>query len=122
MATAHLKQAHWLQSANIAGNALKYFAWLLKAVIFFVLFAFALNNQEPVNLHLFFGTTWRTPMVLVVLATFVAGLFAGIAIMLPLWWTARRQARAPAPSVTPAETVPTPPSNTPSTMGHTDGV
>lgn len=79
---------------------MKYFAWLLKAVIFFVLFAFALNNQEPVDLHLFFGTTWQTPLVLVVLGTFVVGLFAGIAIMLPLWWAARRKARAPQPSVT----------------------
>lgn len=79
---------------------MKYFAWLLKAVIFFVLFAFALNNQEPVDLHLFFGTTWQTPLVLVVLGTFIVGLFAGIAIMLPLWWAARRKARAPQPPVT----------------------
>ena len=31
---------------------MKYLAWLLKAVIFFVLFAFALNNQDAVVLHL----------------------------------------------------------------------
>lgn len=72
---------------------MKYVAWLLKAVIFFVLFAFALNNQAPVDLHLFFGTTWQSPLVLVVLATFIMGLFAGIAIMLPIWWAARRKAR-----------------------------
>jgi len=76
---------------NIAENALKYLAWLLKAVIFFVLFAFALNNKEAVELNLFFGTTWQAPLVLVVLVTFVLGLFAGIAVMLPLWWSARRK-------------------------------
>ena len=70
---------------------MKYLAWLLKAVIFFVLFAFALNNQDAVVLHLFFGTTWQAPMVLVVLTTFILGLCAGIAVMLPLWWAARRQ-------------------------------
>jgi uncharacterized integral membrane protein len=80
-------------------------AWLLKAVIFFVLFAFALNNQDAVDLHLFFGTTWQAPLVLVVLSSFVLGLFAGIAVMLPLWWTARRQAQAHA-KVQPPQTTP----------------
>ena len=75
---------------------MKYFAWLLKAVIFFVLFAFALNNQAPVELHFFFGTQWQAPLVLVVLATFVLGMFAGIAVMLPLWLGARRKALAAA--------------------------
>ena len=70
---------------------MKYIAWLLKAVIFFVLFAFALNNQDAVVLHLFFGSTWQAPMILVVLSTFVLGLFTGIAVMLPLWWSARRK-------------------------------
>jgi lipopolysaccharide assembly protein A len=74
---------------------LKYFTWLLKAVIFFVLFAFALNNQAPVELHFFFGKQWQAPMVLVVLVTFVAGMFAGIAVMLPLWMAARRRAKMP---------------------------
>lgn len=96
------------------GNAVKYLAWLLKAVIFFVLFAFALNNQDAVVLHLFFGTTWQAPMVLVVLATFVLGLFAGIAVMLPLWWAARRkinsmQAAATPPTTTTAPATPPPP-------------
>jgi uncharacterized integral membrane protein len=72
---------------------LKYLTWLLKAVIFFVLFAFALNNQAPVELHFFFGTQWQAPMVLVVLAVFVLGMFAGIAVMLPLWLSARRQVK-----------------------------
>ncbi len=70
---------------------MKYLSWLLKAVIFFVLFAFALNNQEPVEVHLFFGSSLQSPLVLVVLATFVLGMFAGIAVMLPLWWAARRR-------------------------------
>lgn len=72
---------------------MKYLTWLLKAVIFFVLFAFALNNQAPVELHFFFGTQWQAPMVLVVLATFVLGMFTGIVVMLPLWLKARRGAK-----------------------------
>lgn len=89
------------------GGVLKYLTWLLKAVIFFVLFAFALNNQAPVDLHFFFGTQWRAPMVLVVLATFVLGMFAGIAVMLPLWLSARRQLKAiPQPASSTHEEMP----------------
>jgi uncharacterized integral membrane protein len=71
---------------------LKYLAWLLKAVIFFVLFAFALNNQGAVTLHFFFGNQWQAPLVLVVLATFVMGLVAGMLVMVPVWLTARKRA------------------------------
>ena len=47
---------------------MKYLMWLLKAAIFFTLFAFALNNQQDATVHFFFGTQWRAPLVLVVLA------------------------------------------------------
>jgi lipopolysaccharide assembly protein A len=75
--------------------------WILKAAIFFALFAFALNNQQDATVHLFFGTQWRAPLVLVVLAAFAAGLAAGVLAMVPRWWKqrsaasrARRQAAA----------------------------
>lgn len=82
---------------------MKYLAWLLKAIIFFVLFAFALNNQGAVTLHFFFGNQWQAPMVLVVLITFVLGLLAGILVMVPVWLGARRRA---APPLQPAPAVP----------------
>ena len=44
---------------------MKYLLWLLKAAIFFTLFAFALNNQQDATVHFFFGTQWRAPLVLV---------------------------------------------------------
>ena len=46
---------------------MKYLLWLLKAAIFFTLFAFALNNQHDATVYFFFGTHWRAPLVLVVL-------------------------------------------------------
>ena len=64
---------------------MKYLIWLLKAAIFFTLFAFALNNQQMVAVHFFFGTLWRAPLVLVVLTAFAAGLALGIFVMLPRW-------------------------------------
>ena len=72
---------------------MKVLAWLLKAVIFFVLFAFALNNQGPMTLHFFFGTQWQGPVVLVVLSTFALGLLTGVLAMVPNWWRHRKDAK-----------------------------
>jgi len=60
--------------------------WLLKAAIFFILFAFALNNQADATVHFFFGYQWTAPMVLVVLFSFAAGLLMGVLGMVPRWW------------------------------------
>jgi len=71
-------------------------AWLfklvLKGAIFFTLFAFALNNQGDVTVHFFFGYRWTTPVVLLVLAAFSAGLMLGVLGMVPRWWRHRRAA------------------------------
>jgi lipopolysaccharide assembly protein A len=67
--------------------------WILKAAIFFTLFAFALNNQQDATVHFFFGTQWRAPLVLVVLTAFTAGVFIGVLGMVPRWWKHRLAAR-----------------------------
>ncbi len=67
--------------------------WLLKAAIFFTLFAFSLNNQQQVAVHFFFGTLWRAPLVLVVLAAFALGLAVGALGMVPRWWKHRAMAK-----------------------------
>lgn len=84
---------------------MKYLLWLLKAAIFFTLFAFALNNQQDATVHFFFGTQWRAPLVLVVLTAFAAGLVTGVLGMVPRWWRhraaalkAQQTAVAPAPA------------------------
>ncbi|MDD0808811.1 LapA family protein [Curvibacter sp. RS43] len=95
---------------------MKYLMWLLKAAIFFTLFAFALNNQQDATVHFFFGTQWRAPLVLVVLAAFSMGVVAGVLGMVPRWWKHRSAARkhqAPAVNSTAAAT-PTPPPPSPS--------
>ncbi len=67
--------------------------WMLKAAIFFTLFAFALNNQQDASVHFFFGTQWRAPLVLVVLAAFTAGVAIGVLGMVPRWWKHRKAAQ-----------------------------
>ena len=73
---------------------MKYILWLLKAAIFFTLFAFALNNQQEVSVNFFFGTLWQAPLVLVVLAAFTVGVALGVLVMMPRWWKNRRSAGA----------------------------
>ena len=92
---------------------MKYLLWLLKAALFFTLFAFALNNQHDATVHFFFGTNWRAPLVLVVLAAFAGGVVIGALGMLPGWWKHRSAAAANHPALeTPtaivATTVPAP--------------
>ncbi|MFT4243256.1 MAG: LapA family protein [Acidovorax sp.] len=104
---------------------MKYFLWLLKAAIFFTLFAFALNNQQDATVHFFFGTQWRAPLVLVVLTAFALGLIVGALGMVPRWWKHRSAARkaqqavAKAPTPAPAATTaaPPPPPDLPSIHG-----
>ena len=81
---------------------MKYLLWLLKAAIFFTLFAFALNNQHDATVYFFFGTSWRAPLVLVVLAAFAGGLVVGALGMLPGWWK-HRAAAAQLPAAVPVD-------------------
>ena len=85
--------------------------WMLRAAIFFALFAFALNNQQAVTVNFFFGRDWNAPLVLVVLSAFAIGLTAGVLGMLP-GWLRRRQIATPAPrsaAHTPSALTPLPP-------------
>ena len=84
-----MKQVAWL------------FKWLLKAAIFFTLFAFALNNQSDVTVRFFFGQQWTAPLILVVLGAFAAGLLIGVLGMVPRWW--RQRHKAPGPAAAPPE-------------------
>ncbi len=85
--------------------------WLVRAFLFFTLFAFALNNLQDVTVHWFFGHQWQSPLVIVVLAAFGLGAAFGILAMVPAWWRHRRRARQQVSVVSPdAPATPSPPS------------
>ena len=89
---------------------MRVFVWLLRAFIFFTLFAFALNNQQTASVRWFFGVQWQAPMVIVVLAAFAAGCAVGVLAMLPDQWRRWRLRRRLAPSAaSPSAKSATPP-------------
>ena len=73
---------------------LKLLQWTLNAAVFFTLFAFALNNQHEARVYFFFGTQWRSPMVLIVLTAFALGMVVGVLGMVPRWWRQRQEAKS----------------------------
>ena len=67
--------------------------WTLKAAIFLILLAFALNNKEDVAVRFLWGLEWRAPMVLVLLVFFSLGVAVGVLGQVPRWWRQRRLAK-----------------------------
>ena len=100
--------------------------WLLRAFIFFALFAFALNNQQSATVHWFFGVQWQAPMVILVLAAFAAGCVIGVLAMAPHWWRQRRLAKpaSTGPGALAARSAELPSAFNPETLPHPprDGV
>ncbi|RTL15432.1 MAG: LapA family protein [Burkholderiales bacterium] len=94
--------------------------WILRALLFFTLFAFALNNSHEAVIRWFFGHEWRAPQVIIVLLAFGLGAAFGVLAMVPAWWRHRRAAQRvePLPSTaTTAADVPATPY-----AAHQDGV
>ncbi len=89
--------------------------WLVRAFLFFTLFAFALNNLQDVTVHWFFGHQWQSPLVIVVLVAFGLGAAFGILAMVPAWWRSRSRARQQT-ALAAAEAPDSPPTPTPPTV------
>lgn len=92
---------------------------LLQALLFFTLFAFALNNSHDAVVRWFFGHEWRAPQVIIVLLAFGLGAAFGVLAMVPSWWRHRRAAQRIEPTG-PTLAVPDAPA-TPY-AAHQDGV
>ena len=87
---------------------MRVFIWIVRAAVFFSLFAFALNNQDAAVVRFYFGYEWRAPMVFIVLAAFGLGCAFGIFAMVPSWWRHRRVARRESARVVVPAVVPVP--------------
>ena len=94
--------------------------WLLRALLFFTLFTFALNNSHEASVHWFFGHEWRAAQVIIVLLAFGLGAAFGVLAMVPSWWRHRRAAQRIEP-LTPAP-APLPGAAVEPYAAHQDGV
>ena len=66
-------------------------SWLLRALLFLAVFAFALMNTDPVTLRFFLGRTWETPMILALLLFFAFGAAIGVLACLSRMLGQRRE-------------------------------
>jgi putative membrane protein len=68
---------------------MRYLHWILRILLFVLLFGFALKNTDPVVVRYFLGWEWRASLSLVLLVFFVAG--AGLGAMAGAVWAYRQR-------------------------------
>jgi putative membrane protein len=57
---------------------MRYLFWLIKFMLFVIMFGFAMHNAEPVVLKFFLGYFWQAPLALLLLVFFVVGVVFGL--------------------------------------------
>ncbi len=62
---------------------MKFLVWVIRLLLFVLLFALALHNTAEVSLVLPFGVAWHAPLILIALAFFVAGILLAMLAMTP---------------------------------------
>jgi len=68
----------------------RYLLWILKLALFVLVLVFALRNADLVTVR-YPGGEWQSPLVLVLLVAFCAGVALGLAAMLPQVFRQRRE-------------------------------
>jgi lipopolysaccharide assembly protein A len=63
----------------------------LRAILFLLLFLFALKNHEFATLKFYFDLEWKAPLVLLLLIFFGFGVVAGLLACLPRMFRQRRE-------------------------------
>jgi putative membrane protein len=66
-------------------------SWVLRALLFLAIFAFALMNTQTVTLRFFLGRAWEMPMILVLLLFFALGAAVGILSSVSRLFVQRRE-------------------------------
>jgi uncharacterized integral membrane protein len=70
---------------------MKFVSTIVGIILFILFFAFALKNTQEVDLHFFLNYELRGPLVLMLLAFFVAGAALGILAVTPTVFRSRRE-------------------------------
>ncbi|MDB5959326.1 MAG: hypothetical protein JWP59_620 [Massilia sp.] len=70
---------------------MKFVSTLVGLILFILFFGFALKNTQEVDLHFFLNYELRGPLVLMLLAFFIAGAALGILAVTPTVFRHRRE-------------------------------
>jgi len=70
---------------------MKFLSTILGLILFVLFFGFALKNTQEVDLHFFLNYELRGPLVLMLLAFFIAGAALGILAVTPTVFRHRRE-------------------------------
>lgn len=65
--------------------------WTARIFVFLFLLAFALKNSDPVHVRFFFDSAWQAPLIIIVLAFFLAGALLGALSLLATIFGLRRE-------------------------------
>ncbi|MBB5217103.1 LapA family protein [Parapusillimonas granuli] len=72
---------------------MRYLVWLLRLAVFVLVLMFALKNTGPVDVNFFADhVVTGVPLIVVMLAVFVLGVFLGLLIAVPSIMRRRREA------------------------------
>lgn len=61
---------------------MRYFNWLLRALLFIALLGFAVKNDQSITLRYFFGYEWQSSLVVILFLFFFVGTIVGVLAML----------------------------------------
>ena len=70
---------------------MRYFNWLLRALLFIALLGLAVKNDQPVTLRYLFGYEWQSSLVVFLLLFFFVGAIVGVLAMLTSSLRQRRE-------------------------------
>lgn len=65
--------------------------WIFRILLFFILFGFAVKNDQLVQLKFFFDAEWQLPLVFVILIAFAIGTIIGVTVTLASLLGKRRE-------------------------------
>jgi uncharacterized integral membrane protein len=71
------------RNATLAITRMKLVAWIIRIVLFALLFVLALRNTADASLQLFFNAVWRAPLILILFVAFGLGAVAALASIAP---------------------------------------
>lgn len=60
---------------------MRYLAWFIRIVLFLLFFAFAIKNTDTVVMNGLLGAKWETPLIVLLLLFFAAGVLLGVMAM-----------------------------------------